>query len=281
MDKYYAIVAGRELGTSVPCSISTALALESVFGLSPDRPEYHAEPPILKHQALWVNVRTLIRNIITSVPSSDHSSLYPDPLYDAITSEMQIIRAAVDSASVNRCKVTYYYQTHASLTRKYDYRFLKLPKTEKQKFVAGLESVLLERVRQGDLGVVVSDLDLPDNQTDALIITHQPIDLLSRYRFKRLTLLESHTGKLKVHTQWSSKLTGGSELARIPFNHVTLQLFGDGGMFQTFPSKEKKQFIEMAELNQWTPTTTVSRMRQNIDGYPFHPVFKALLVAMF
>lgn len=281
MDKYYGIVADREIGSNVPISISTAMALESVFGLSEDHPEFQIKPPVLHNDQIWINVRTLIRNIVSSIASADHAKLFPDPMYDCVTTEIMVINAAVGAASHGRCKAVFYYQTYKSLPSKYSNCFLRTPKTEKQIFLANLEAVVLEKLSKEQPEVKISDLELSGEMVNALIITHIPQDLLSRYKFLKLVLLESHTGKLKTYVHWVSKLTGGKELPRIPFNHVTLQFFGDGVQFQTFPTKEKKQFIEMSNYYMWTPTTTLSRMKQCINGWEFHPHFKAILLSMF
>ncbi|MNL71249.1 hypothetical protein D3C87_1963770 [compost metagenome] len=67
----------------------------------------------------------------------------------------------------------------------------------------------------------------------------------------------------------------------MPFNHVTLQFFGDGVHFNTFPNKEKKQIIELADARRWNPTTTLDKMRMDISAEPLHPQFKAILLSMF
>lgn len=282
MDKYYQVLADREVGTQVPISIATALALESAFGISPDRPEHHAKPPILTVNALWLNVRTLIRNILSAIPSADQNKVFPDPLVDALTAEIQVIQAAVERYTHGGCKVVIYCQSYNSIERKYPHCFHRALKTDKQQFLRGLEdSVIksLEVVLQEPM--MRSDLKLAGNNDDALIVTHMPIDLLSRYNFTKLRLLESHTGKIKAYTSWNSKLSGGKDLTRMPFNHVTLQFFGDGVHFSTFPAKEKKQIIELADARRWNPTTTLDKMKADISGEPLHPTFKGILLSMF
>ena len=283
MDKYYQVLADREVGTQVPVSIATALALESAFGISEEMPEHKSKPPILSANALWINVRTLIRNILGAIPTADHSKVFPDPLVDALTAEIQIIQAAVDRYTHDRCKVVVYCQSYKSIMREYPHCFHRELKTEKQMFLRGLEDEVIQKLSgvMQDNPVLMSDLKLSGNNDDALIITHMPVDLLSRYNFTKLRLLESHTGKVKSYTSWNSKLTGGKDLARMPFNHVTLQFFGDGVHFGTFPAKEKKQIIELAEAHRWNPTTSLDKMKSDIRSEPLHPVFKGIILSMF
>lgn len=282
MDKYYQVLADREVGTQVPISIATALALESAFGISEEMPEHKNKPPILTVNALWLNVRTLIRNIMSAIPSADQNKVFPDPLVDALSSEIQIIQAAVDRYTHSGCKVVIYCQSYRSIEREYPHCFHRALKTDKQQFLRGLEDEVIQKldaVLQTPL--VKSDLKLPGHNDDALIVTHMPVDLLSRYNFTKLRLLESHTGKVKAYTSWNSKLTGGKDLARMPFNHVTLQFFGDGVHFSTFPAKEKKQIIELADAHRWNPTTTLDKMKADIKAEPLHPVFKGIILSMF
>lgn len=282
MDKYYQVLADREVGTQVPISIATALALESAFGISEEMPEHKNKPPILTANALWINIRTLIRNIMSAIPSADQQRVFPDPLVDAISSEIQIIEAAVDRYTHGGCKVVIYCQSYRSIEREYPHCFHRALKTDKQQFLRGLEDEAIQKV-EGLLQTPISksDLKLKGNNDNALIITHMPVDLLSRYEFTKLRLLESHTGKVKTSTSWNSKLTGGKDLARMPFNHVTLQFFGDGVHFSTFPAKEKKQIIELADARRWNPTTTLDKMKSDIRSEPLHPTFKSILLSMF
>lgn len=283
MDKYYQVLADREMGMQVPVSIATALAIESAFGMTEEIHEHKQNPPIHAAQALWINLRTLIRNVMGAIPTADQHKVFPDPLLDAVTSELQVIHSAVQSFTHGRCKVVPYALSYKGIKQKYPHCFHREPKTEKQMFYAGLEQNMLAKLEEMflDFTVATGDLKLPESRDDALIITHMPVDLLSRYSFGKLRLLESHTGKVKGFTSWNSKLTGGKDLQRMPFNHVTLQFFGDGVHFNTFPAKEKKQIIELADRRQWNPTTTLDKMKMDINGEPLHPTFKAILLSMF
>ena len=284
MTRRYSPLAERELGNYAPISIATALALESAFGVSEDHPEHKAKPPINNYRAIWFNVRTLLRNLIGAVARDRKDAIKDDDLFDALTAEIQVIMGSLDSVTRGLCTPYFYIQSYAGLEKKYQHCFLKTPKTDLQKAMVTQEDFVLGALtKSGVIDLQHSDLTLKGCPQDSLIVTHMPIDLLSRYEFQRLDLLESHTGKIKPHTQWSSKLTGGAglDLTRMPFNHVTLQLFGDGVHFQTFPIKEKRQFVDMASKYLWTPTTTLGRMKQCINSYPFHPEFKMILLKMF
>src|SRR5690606_15099886 len=105
--------------------------------------------------------------------------------------------------------------------------------TENQKFVQALEGNTFKEFQQlqPDADLRVFDMDFEQDQRKVLIITHFPVDLLNRYKFSRLVLLETHTGAMKPHTLWYTKLYNGKELNMIPFDRMTVQLFGDGNLF--------------------------------------------------
>lgn len=284
MTRRYSPLTEREQGSYAPISIATALAIESAFGVTEEHPEHKKKPPINQYRAIWFNVRTLLRNLLGAVNREQRNLVKDDDLIDALTAEINVITGALESFTQGLCKPYFYIQSYPNLEKKYPYCFIRNPKTEIQKALLSQEDYVLEALLKNDvIQIEQSEITLKGCPQNTLIVTHMPIDLLSRYEFQSLVLLESHTGKVKPHTQWSTKLTGGAniDLTRMPFNHVTLQLFGDGVHFQTFPIKEKRQFIEMANKYLWNPTTTLGRMKQCINSYPFHPEFKLILLKMF
>ena len=97
----------------------------------------------------------------------------------------------------------------------------------------------------------------------ATLITHYPVDLLARYNFTELHLLESHTGAIKNPSMWNTKLQNGRDIPNIPFDRATLQVFGDGVMYRPMNMKIRKAFIEMAEKHQWSAATTEALVKHS------------------
>lgn len=270
------ILAGREMG-QLPVSIGTSLALESVTGILPEHET--DDPDIHKFDSLWVNVRTLFRNIVASIPSDQKVMLSPEDIVETIKQEMSAIEELVNKITFSKVKVHFYVTTLKSFLRTFSKSIPKYPKTERQKFHAALEKVALDYfIDNFDAfeNLRVFDVKVEAKGGKSLIMTHQPIDLLSRYEFKQLILLESHTGALKGPSLWSTKLTGGKNLIRIPFNKLTLQVFGDGEMFSTFPIKIKRELLRIAEEENWTVNTTTEKMRYGINK-SYDPKFKELM----
>ena len=97
------------------------------------------------------------------------------------------------------------------------------------------------------------------------MLTHVAYDLLSYNKFNTLHLLESHTGKCKDISLWWTKLSNSKDLMRIPFNILTLQIFGDSQIFLPFPIETRKQILQLAEDKKWTNVTTKERIRLSLD----------------
>lgn len=279
-NKLLAIIDGREKG-AVPVSIGTSLALEGAFGEYPERPVSPA--PILKVKEVWFNVRTVIRNLIEAIPTDQRDALTAEGLWPALVEELTIIDAAVVRGSTGLARAVFYLCNYLHLQRKFPRAILRQPSTPKQIFMAKMEEDLLRRLAKDPASVdyrVFRTHEITGNYPESFIVTHYPVDLLSRYAFKNLELLESHTGAIKPFSQWHTKLTGGNELSNIPFCPLTLQLFGDkGNHFSSMPAKIRKQILDIAEADRWSSVTTRDRITMSMRRIA-HPADKAILMAM-
>jgi hypothetical protein len=105
--------------SALPLSIGTSLAFESVF--EPKLPAYDPARiipqmvDISKYNAIWINVTTLIRNIIGALPKASASLVTPTDVKDAIVYEMQLLTEMTSAASSNNCKCVYYHSTYKGL----------------------------------------------------------------------------------------------------------------------------------------------------------------------
>lgn len=260
-------VGQRVKGETLPMSVPTALAVERACGVHPEIKD--PSPPIHAYRMILINVKTMIRNL--------HSSIEPDglkrPDYDDLLSglveDMRITESAIIDASKGSSQVQFYLPTYHSIKRQFPRAKLKLPSTEKQRQYADFEKNMVlgfkKQIRQGiPLEVESTDMGPEGRYPKSLVVTHYPVDLLQRSRFTEMMLLESHTGKMKGSGQWNSKLTGSKGMERIPFTKFTLQLFGDATHFLSMPHKYKKEVLQIAEQERWTSTTSKERMLQGI-----------------
>src|SRR5690606_20358874 len=140
--------------------------------------------------------------------------------------------------------------------------------TENQKFVQALEGNTFKEFQQlqPDADLRVFDMDFEQDQRKVLIITHFPVDLLNRYKFSRLVLLETHTGAMKPHTLWYTKLYNGKELNMIPFDRMTVQVFGDGNLFTPALIKLRRHILDLAKRYKWTSVTTKDMVLRHVSN---------------
>lgn len=262
-------LAGREKG-NLPISIGTALAIESACGMPTLEGEARVKPgeplPINQYEALWVNIRTLFRNLLSSLSTEDRRAVHPEDLTLVLQEEMQVIESTITKVTQGRVMVVFYFCNFISLKRKYSRALLKDARTEIQKTEVMLEQKSILPFLDDDHGLDIRkfDLTIDAGGPNTLMQTHLPIDMLSKPHFKDLTLLESYTGAMKRQSEWTSKLTG-KNLARIPFCRFSLQLFGDGVMFNTMNIKLKEEILRIATEDRWTTLTTTDKMRYSIN----------------
>jgi len=244
----------RELGQQVPVSVPTAIPIEEVVlkegGESGD---------------IWINLRTLVRNCLNCLSTDEKISISPMDVAPVILEEVQLLGDIIQQASHDSRRVVYYVTEKKSLAKCFKHALPKGHKTAKQKHELQLTNeTLLEVV--GALGEMVKifDIKLIGEDRPVLLLTHQPIDLLSEYSFPSCKLLESHTGKVKNKTYWNSKLSG-KDTELMPFNAMTLQIFGDGESFAAYPRKLKTELITLAKERKWSPITTKPKIESDLS----------------
>lgn len=272
-------IGGREVG-ALPLSIATSFAIESLAGQHPDIKV--DTPPILEARELWVNVRTLIRNLIGSVDKEYSKSLQPSPIGQAISIEMNVIDSTINKVSKGLCSTVFYFPAYRTMAKRYPRASLKLPSTAMQQMMQGLEFDVLKYLKalEGFIDIREYDVEITGKHPKSLILTHYPVDLLSKSSFQGLKLIESHTGAIKGPLEWNSKLTNGKELLMMPFSPFTLQVFGDSGnLFSPKSIKHKNAVKGLAEKYNWNAMTTRDRIMLGVKSLPSDEI-KADLMQM-
>lgn len=263
------IIYSRETG-KYPLSIGTSLAIESLTNVS-DLVQ-HPSPPLEQVDEVWVNLRTLLRNLVNSVPTEHRAKLFPDELESVLYSEMGFIAQAIQEQS--SAKVVFYRSD--LVMAKYIHARIRHAKTENQKFMDGIMAKVLSKVVKHFKEHPAENFEVktfllkvhPDKKCRAYILTHMPIDLLSYRSFSSLILLESHTGKIKERQFWYTKYFNGTkdeDISRLPFNEKLLQVFGDNVSFAPYDMKVRKDILELAKKFNWTPLTTDDRVGYGVN----------------
>jgi hypothetical protein len=258
----------RETG-QFPLSIGTSLALEGLFQIHPN------QPPIptagRRVNALWVNLRTLIRNFYASMKADQQRSAPVSQAVDLLVEEIRSLQDIVQQQGKGRYQLVIYHNDLSEVRWQFPHAHYKEPKTEKQIYQAHLEAtvlkLVLDQVIEEKLPVANVVKQPPTTPQVAALLTHYPHELLWRFQFDSLFLLESHTGKLKGYSQWCSKLNGLTVDHHIPFNAFTLQLFGEGVLFSSFPKKLLDEVKQLAGSRKWSAVTTIEKIRDDVSRY--------------
>lgn len=254
-------LSSRTLGEVLPVSIATALAVESLLGMNPEAPveDHHLD----EFDSLYINVRTLVRNLLGAIQSEDRQvSVGPQYVLEYVINEMITITRLMKEEAPEKTVVFYTPSYNEAFIKSYKHGIIRQYKTKQQSYYWERETYVQEGIikelakREDQLICLATDTQLPKDHVKVMILTHYPIDLLSRYQFRDLKLIESHTGAVKPHSEWYTKLTGYKDRPTTPFDRATLQVFGDGVMFMASKRKIRQTFIELATKYKWTNRST-------------------------
>lgn len=257
-------IAARAVG-QYPLSIATSLAIESAAGIHPDI--IVDKPPVQEVKQLWINVRTLYRNLLGSLDKSTAMGADPGTFADAIAAEMDAITSIIAIESEGLTDVVFYFSNYAGMEAKYKHAQLRRDNTLKQKEYALILKKTMELLlkRHPD-DIKGYDLKIKRSEKhSAMILTHFAYDLVSAKEFASLVLLESHTGHIKPRAQWASKYENGKELSMMPFREDLLQVFGDKQHFIPLDLKVRKELVEIAIKYHWNAVSTYDKLMYGIS----------------
>lgn len=262
--------------SALPLSIGTSLAFESVFDpqLAPYDParEIPVRVDLTQYNAIWINIATLIRNIIAALPKESQASVTAVDIKDAVFYETDMLAQLATNKSPG-CKCVFYLNNYTGLFGNVTlaaYIKIRTPNTALQiAYDRLIRDVLkvIKKDRHIDVIEFTKDLKPSAEDNKALIFTHVPYDLVSYSAFNKLHLIESHTGKLKTRKEWSSKYYAmvGTSMVILPFTRKLLMIFGDHVMFKPLDIRFRRLILDTAVKRKWTPLTTESKIRADLD----------------
>lgn len=267
-----------EFGLSIP----TDLAVMGAFGSHPDHPVDRS--PIEGYTTLWVNLATLIRNAYRSFDPNALRRIEPSHVVEAVKEDMELLPAIFEQMVTHdpHFTVVFYHNSYRRIGLNLPQAIPRQLKTNNQRFVQQFLNTALERLLKDREGKFKSfDFNIKGEQKKTLMLSHQPVDLLSHRSFLELALLESHTGVVKPRDRWHSKFSSKDNHRRIPFDKGMIQLFGDGNnMLSMYPTKVRRKVLEIAERNKWTYLTTKDKILVSI-GRAREPELKILVSKMY
>lgn len=261
MDSEY---VNRDVG-QFPLSIGTSMALEGLLGVHPNQPK---QPGGYKNiKSLWINLRTLVRNLHSAIKAEDLKRIQYVNAVAVLIQEINSIPQILANAGSSVTPTLYLEDAH-EFKWLFPNAALKQAKTDKQAEYATFEALvtkmLIEHLDADRIPWVVVKKKPELQRYAAIMLTHQPHQLLWQHSFERLMLLESHTGKIKIYNIWYTKLNGITEDNPMPFNRYTLQVFGDGQLFDMQPKAIRDELKQLAGFKRWTGLTSQMKMSADI-----------------
>ena len=258
-------------------SVPTSLALETLFGINdnvlPTNPL-----PYKQYTYLFINLRTLLRNLYGSVSKELKTIWSVERYYAELLEEIHVLPEIVQAESANQLSVVYYLDSYKSISRLYPHAKLKVGKPASVNLYDAIEQnivvKLTQAIRAKDISAMLTDcfIPLPESKKErVLIMTHLPLDLVPHSQSTRLDLLESHTGVIKDSVRWYTKLNGKEP--RVPFGKFAIQLFGDGKQFSGFPPRYRKAVAAFGEEKRWNQLTSDNLLKITLSKLPERDIY--------
>ena len=262
-------LAERELG-NIPVSIATALAIDGLYNRHPDLKPM-PKLPASKAKIIYLNARTLFRNIHGAIGDSDKAMAVNAKDYAAsLLQEVDELKSAL-AQEEHPLEVVLYLPSYKSIARYMGNGELKPLNTDRQKAYNTLENNTLQRIVDMYKDVenkpfLEVDMDIKvETYQHIFILTHLPVDLLNVVNAADVYLVESHTGRVKSQDLWYTKFAS-ERSPNIPFNKATLLFFGDsGGFFKPQNVKSRRRLIDIGTTRKWNAHTTPSRMLLGVE----------------
>lgn len=267
------ILSNRTM-SSFPLSIGTGIAFEALFDSRTDPYDNTRELPkrvnINNYNELFINITTLYRNLLGSIPKEEVSKLKESEVIDTLQSEVEVINSLLLNEGRGTCKTIYYIPTYKSLYKKENILIkFRMPSTEGQKAAILAQNKLMNSYLKEDKNVIKLDSEItsPKNKSSSLILTHIPYDLTSNIHFNKLSLLESHTGKVKDKKDLYTKYypVGDRDMNNIPFLRKLLFILGDRIQIQPIDIKTRRMVLDLASEYKWTVMTTLDRVNLTFE----------------
>lgn len=251
-------------------SIATSLAIEGICGIHDELPPMK-KLPVNNFDEIWINARTLIRNIYGAFNDPDQRVQPVEDIANLLIAELGAIYNALEQYAGKVPVLRCYACSYHSLSRKYTGALFKEVSTDKQRIYATAENAVISLAQKrlvqsgSTLELFDSEIKYPTKRHIGMI-THYPFDLIAA-DIPTIGLIESHTGKVKYRDAWNTKLRKHENVGRIPFDVMTVQMFGDsGGMLSPYPIKLRRRLEALAVEHRWNTLTTKDKIISGVKS---------------
>lgn len=226
-----------------PVSIATGLALETIFDpiqeVFDEARQVPDKPPPEAYTDYLINLSTVARNLVNSVPTKELDTVKQTDFVDVFLEEVLYLTTLFQ---MHGLPVQFYVHSYAYPRHTYKDK-IRTATTALQTKQFGIVEACLKGLKHNN-DVLHFDKSIRTyKDSSTLILTHMPWDLLSFGNFRKLDLLESHTGTIKTRSTFNTKYfkLGDKDMSFLPFMEYLLTTFGDHVLFKPSPIKDREQ----------------------------------------
>lgn len=267
-------------------SISTGMAMETLFATRAPVYDESRIPPqrvsLERYNTVWINVRTLLRNIINACEYTTVREIRPKELARSLIEEIEIIQSLFANEGKSLITPIFYDSNYQTFYRGKDPQYkLRVVSTPKQVdwfncLEQGLQEALMQGVQILHTG---STLRATRPGEKALILSHVTPDLLSYVNFSSMELLESHTGKIKTRREWNTKYSplGSEQFENFPWTKQLLCYLGDKYIFSPLSITARRKILAVANERRWSPMTSPVVVDRDLQRHIDDESLKTLL----
>ncbi len=247
-------------------SIGTHLALESVFHDSISPYDKNRTIPnkidINRYKYHIFNMYTIIRNIMSACTHK---------YKDEIIQHKDFINTIIDEINI----ITYLYMDYKCkpIFISPDYSKLHYSLNKGKESVATLVyiehkqiyHILKKAPKNLKEKMLETNFKFPTLEGEILLTTSVPVDLLNK---GNITLLESHTGKIKTKSEFNSKFhkLGKADLSNMPFIEELVYILGDTSFVLPLKVSVRRPLYELSIEKNWTYRTSRDKVLSDIKN---------------
>lgn len=262
--------AERTIGGS-GLSIGTHLAMENIFKIPRYDPDVELANPfdVNEYKYYFFNFYTLVRNVANSYTERDKMKIYQSKdLYNMVETEVDLLLSYFHGY---KCQLVFYkldYTKPIKEMNKNKGEKITNKEIEYDLLTKVIKSMLNNKERR--LCKMIENIKsykLPNFEGNGIIMTHYCIDLLNN---GKITLMESHTGKLKTRWAWYTRFhkLGDKDLANIPFTECNVCIFGDRSLTKIIGLLDRRAVYALSKEKNWTYRTSSEKVKYDIRNNP-------------
>ena len=254
-------------------SLATGLAMETLFRprqevFDPDR--VVPKRPTRTYTVFAINVHTLIRNIVNACDQEHWKGLNSAQVGEVLQQEMEVIQSLCSNEGQGAIVPWFYTSDYDTLFVGLSPLFkLREDTTPTTRMLRMLSNHTVEDLRDQKAQIVtIQDFERQCRSAAIVMMTHRPLDLLIHQNVGWLSLLESHTGKIKESHEWNSKYHRYTDARfdRLPFCRVLLYIFGDSSTIVPISIKYRRKILDESEKDRWNPSTSDYRIMKVLNS---------------